>query len=80
MRARKKLLKLPPPAISQDTVQALEFLVEEAKAGRVIGVAWVALHPLYKFSVDAAGETRRSPTFTRGVLRVLDDALSKLSE
>jgi hypothetical protein len=59
-------------------VQALEQLLQEARSGRLIGLAWVAMHPAYEYSVDVAGETRRCPTITRGMLLKLDDELAKL--
>ena len=61
-----------------DAIAALEQLLAEAKAGRVIGLAYVVMRQGYDYDVGAAGETRRSPTFTRGMLCLLDDELAKL--
>lgn len=63
---------------SEEVVRALEELLQQARSGNLIGLAWVAMHAGYEYSVDVAGETRRCPTFTRGMLMKLDDELSKL--
>ena len=73
-----KIFRLAKAAISHDAVDALEHLLAEARAGRVIGLAYVAMHKAYDYSVDIAGETRRSPTLTRGMLHLLDDELSAI--
>lgn len=71
-------LLLLAPAVSSDAVAALEELLAEAKAGRVIGLAWVALHAGRTFTMDIAGETKNDITYTRGMLLALDDELSKI--
>lgn len=78
--ATGKVITLVPRAVSGDTVRALEFLLQEAKAGRLIGLAWVSMHPLSEFEVDIAGETKRSPSSTRGWLLKLDDELADMVE
>lgn len=70
------VLSLVRPTVSADTVKAAEYLLQEARAGRVIGLAWVALQPGYGYEVDWAGEVKRDPTFTRGTLKKLDDEVS----
>ena len=74
----RKIVALAQPAVSTDTVCALEGLLREARAGRLIGIAWVSMFDGYRYEVDIAGETRRSPTFTRGMLCKLDDELSRI--
>lgn len=59
-------------------MRALEDLLAEARAGRLIGFAYVAMRLERSYSVGAAGETRRSPTLTRGMLLLLDDELKAL--
>ena len=59
-------------------MRALEYLIQEARAGRVVGLAWLAMHKTFDYSVDIAGETKRSPTLTRGMLHLLDDELSAI--
>lgn len=63
--------------ISHDSVSCLEQLLEMAKRGELIGVALVAMMKRRQFITHAAGEAHRNPTFTRGMLRALDDDLGK---
>lgn len=70
---------LRPYAASQaDTISALEDLLQDARPGELIGLAYVAMRLDRGYSVGVAGETKRSPTFTRGMLRLLDDELAKI--
>lgn len=63
-----------------DVVEALERLLWEAKHGdgELIGLAWAVVYRRRRFAVDTAGEARRDPIYTRGMLRVLDDQLGEL--
>ncbi|WKB52293.1 hypothetical protein [Eleftheria terrae] len=63
---------------SHDTVKALEQLLEEARQGKVIGIAFAAMCRRRRFFVSAAGEAHRNPTFARGMVAALDDSLSQL--
>lgn len=71
-------LELVPPKVSADTIELLAFLLQEAHAGRVIGVAFVAMHKAYEYSVDVAGEAKTVPTLTRGMVAALDDQLARI--
>lgn len=71
---------LVPPHISHDTIEVLEELLRDAKNGTLIGIAFAVMYKHRKYCVDATGETRRNPTWTRGMLLDLDDALSTLSK
>lgn len=62
----------------RDTVRALEDLLADARAGHLIGFAYVAMHQRLEYSVGLVGETRASPTFTRGMLLLLDDELGAI--
>lgn len=66
---------LVPDEISNDTVKSLEQLLEHAKRGEVIGVAFAAMLKRRGFIVNSSGEAHRNPTFSRGMLRALDDKL-----
>jgi hypothetical protein len=66
--------------VSTDTVEALQQLLEQARAGEVIGVAFVAMLKRRGYIADAAGEAYRNPTFTRGMIRALDDRLAQRVE
>lgn len=73
----KAPFKLVDDEISHDTVHCLEQLLELAKKGDLIGVALVAMLKRRNYITHATGETYRNPTFTRGMLRVLDDNLGR---
>lgn len=65
--------KLVPTHISDNTVEALEELLKEARKGDLIGIAFAAMYRQRAFNVDAAGETMRNRAWTRGmVLDLLD--------
>lgn len=68
--------RLVPDAISDDTVIALEQLLEHARKGQLIGLAFVGMYKRREYIVNCTGEAKRSPTFTRGMLRALDDKLA----
>lgn len=61
--------------ISKDTVEALEQLLESAKAGQVIGIAFALMLRRRKFLVDCAGEACTNPVLARGAVGALDDQL-----
>lgn len=65
-------------AVSTDTVGALEQLLDDARSGHIIGIAFAAVLKRKRYFVDAAGEARRDPTFTRGMIGALDDELRDL--
>lgn len=50
----------------------------EARAGDLVGLAFVAVYHGYDYTADIAGEARRNPTFTRGMLLRLDEQLNLL--
>ena len=66
---------LVPDTISKDTVECLEQLLFEARRGRVIGLAYVAMMKRREYIVNTAGEAHRNPTFARGMVSALDDQL-----
>lgn len=74
----KKPFQLVPNTLSRDTMEALGELCRQAKDGELIGMAYVALYRGRVYTVDAAGEAFRNPTFTRGILRALDDMLGQM--
>lgn len=59
--------------VSHDTVEALEFLLHEAKRGEVIGLAYGAMMKRRSCIVDTAGEAYRNPLFALGVVCMLSD-------
>lgn len=67
---------LIPDEVSTDTVKCLETLLEHAKAGELIGLAYTGMLRRRGYIVNSAGECHRNPTFARGMLAALDDQLS----
>ncbi len=73
----KAPFRLVEDDISHDTVNCLRQLLAMAESGELIGVALVAMMKRRNYLTHSAGETHRNPTFTRGMLRVLDDNLAR---
>lgn len=71
---------LAPHRASHELIACLQALLDRARSGTnpVVGIAFVAMVNHREYFVDIAGETRRSPTFTRGMLHLLDDQLARL--
>lgn len=67
---------LIPDNVSHDTVECLEQLLEHARAGEVIGIAFAAMLKRRGYIVNTAGEAHRNPTWARGMVCGLDDQLS----
>lgn len=67
---------LAPDTLSHDTVECLEQLLEHARHGRVVGLAFAAMLKRRSYVVNTAGEAHRNPTWTRGMVAALDDQLS----
>lgn len=63
--------------VSHDTVQCLEQLLERAKKGEVIGVAYAAMFRQREYTVHTCGEMHKNPTFCRGAVAALSDKLSR---
>ena len=63
--------------MSRDTVEALEDLLRRAQAGELTGIAFAAILKRKRYIVNTAGAAHRFPTFTRGMLRALDDELAR---
>lgn len=62
--------------VSTDTVECLQLLLRRAKRGEVIGLAFCAMLKQRAYIVNTAGAAHDSPTFARGMVAALDDALS----
>lgn len=67
---------LMPDTVSHDTVECLELLLQQARHGEVIGIAFAVMLKRRTFIVNAAGEAHRNPTFSRGMIAALDDQLA----
>lgn len=64
--------------ISADTVEALEQMLDSARRGDVIGIAFALMLKRRRILVDCAGEGCENPVLARGAVKVLDDHLSDL--
>jgi hypothetical protein len=71
-------LKVVKNLPDQQVLDALLHLVEEARAGRIHGLAYVALEPGRHYSADAAGTARTDPLTALGVTKALEIALARL--
>lgn len=68
---------LVPDTVSHDTVTCLELLLDAAKRGEVIGLAYAAMLKRRAYITNTAGEAYRNPTFSRGMIAALDDQLGR---
>jgi hypothetical protein len=59
--SKRATLSIVQPYVSKDLVDTLEYLLQEAKSGNLIGIAYGAMLPGRKYFVDAAGEAHRDP-------------------
>jgi hypothetical protein len=66
-------------AVDEQTVKTLSELLEQAKAGRLTGLAYVAVHPDSRYSGDVIGRCRAFPLYTRGVVAALGDLVQSFS-
>jgi hypothetical protein len=73
-----KLVLLKAHRRSEETVQTLRYLLEEAVAGRVTGMAFVAIHAGQDYSTGIVGHAKAIPTLTRGMVKMLDDEVAAL--
>ncbi len=69
-----------PSPVSHDTVTCLEHLLDGARRGAVIGIAYAAMLKHRSYVLNACGEAHRSPTFARGMVAALDDELAARSK
>lgn len=72
----RKPYRLIPDIVSTDTIECLQLLLNRAKAGEVIGLAFCAMLKQRAYIVNTAGVAHESPTFARGMVAALDDSLS----
>lgn len=77
-RALTKPFTLIKIDISNETVEALEYLLQEARAGNLIGIAYGAALRGKDYFVDTAGEAHRNPMFGLSIASVLWRRLSDL--
>lgn len=73
----KPFTLLSTAALSTDTIKCLRALLVQAEKGEVIGIAYAAMMKRRVYVVNACGEAHRSLTFTRGMVKTLDDELGQ---
>jgi len=69
--------RLITDTLSTDTEQALTQLLDLAKRGELIGVAFAGMLRQRRYFVNTAGEAHRNPTFARGCVSALADQLGE---
>jgi len=75
--ARNAPMGVGAAAIDQRTVDVLRLLLDQALDGQVVGFVYGAISPDHEYFVEAVGEARCNPTFTRGVVAAIDDYLAE---
>lgn len=58
-------------SISHETIRTLELLLEKAKRGDIIGLAYAVMNKKRTYNTDSAGELHRNPTYALGTVIVL---------
>lgn len=72
---RRPPFALIADTVSNDTIEALETMLEDAKRGKIIGIAFGVMLKNRRFYVNTAGEAHRNPGFSLQMTRMLDDQL-----
>lgn len=82
-RGRPAVLRLvqpPPRPVCAETVKCLEDMLEAARAGEIVGVAYVASLFNSKFFAEMTGDLRNDPVLARGMVASLDDKARRAAE
>ena len=69
------VLKLTPRVVNDATVDALSALLEDAKAGKLLGLAYVALLDQDRYTADLIGSVNDHKLLARGLCAALEDTL-----
>jgi hypothetical protein len=69
-------LKIVPNFVSGETVTTLESLVDRARRGEVVGIAYAALERERRYVVNVAGEAARDPTYASGMVNALGELIA----
>ena len=65
-----RLLQLRQP-VSHDTVKCLQTLLEQAQAGKIVGLAYTAMAANREFFYSACGEAHRNPAWATAMAATL---------
>ena len=71
-------LKLVQPQEDRATVEELTKLLEKAKTGAIVGLAFVAMHQGGEYSGDVIGRAKAFPVYTLGLIRALEAIVHRL--
>lgn len=77
--SRATVLSATPLLVSHDTVETLERLLNEARSGVIVGLAFAAMCRQREFITAAAGAAYLDPVFARGMVAALDEHLGEVS-
>ena len=66
-------LGLVPDDSPHDVREVLAELLADADDGQIYGIAFVAMYKGRRVIADAAGECKKNPIYSRGLVAVLDD-------
>lgn len=69
--------KLVAVSTDKGTIDALTTLLEDAKAGRIVGLAYIALRPGDGYISDMVGSVTEHRLLARGICRELEDSIAK---
>ena len=73
-----RLVPPAPPPVCAETIEALERLLEGARRGQFVGIAYVVTTTKRDYQVDTAGDFRSDLAYALGAVAMLDDELRKL--
>lgn len=62
---------------NEDVIETLAYLLVEASAGRLTGIAYAATVSQGNYITDVAGEAHRKPLTALGMVHVLADNLTR---
>jgi hypothetical protein len=77
MAVTLRVVKNPP---NESVIGALLYLLQEAKAGRISGLAYVTAIAGQHLSADLVGTARSSPVVALASAKAIEVAVSKLVE
>ncbi len=78
-RIKRPVLRLilSKPPVSDDTVACLEELLDDARRGKLVGMAFAAQYADRQYVIDSTGEAYSDPTYARGMISALHDLLGR---
>jgi hypothetical protein len=73
------VLNLVQDPVSAETVAFAQFFLQEALAGRAVGLVGAILLRGQDYTIEIIGECKKTPDLSRGLLNGVDDHLAKLA-